>query len=540
MPKSQEKGDFTYAIKYIDELIQAEMDEYAIKGLTAALVGPNGIIWQKGYGVENTATGKKADTGTFYRIGGISKLFTAAAVLNLVSEGKVVLDAPVEKYLSDFSVKTGAQSSKKPVITIRHLLAHHSGLPYDKFSDMTTNDQFLINQPGYKYGRSNLDYAVLGRVIEKVSGMKHEDYIKKVVFSKLGMKNSFIGTKTLPSDKLPLAYTTEKKDIRETAANMPFNHTASGSGISTVEDMALFLQHIFSAPPYLKEMSRIQYPDNDNDLVFKSGLGWIVNYLSVEGLRNITCFGTMMGFQSIIAALPDEKLGLVIMSNSSSFAMAGPKIANRSLNLMLQAQKGTVAEIKMPEYREIKDSDISQFRKFEGKYVDGGFVVDVTADKNKLKILSGSTELSLVPVGKNRFKIVKELWFWFWDIKTNYFIDFYASKDGSLRGLLSIQIEEGNFPVMVFEKPKNYVVPDYFKPYAGRYRVKVPVKILPGQFFYKEFEIKIEGTWLTGEAEKQKFLLYPVSEDTAIWADMNARFKNGTIEIGGLLYEKIQ
>jgi D-alanyl-D-alanine carboxypeptidase len=192
----------------VDTVVSAAMKEQSIPGVSIAIAHGGRTLVAKGYGLANVELEVKASPSTVYRIGSLTKQFTAAAVMRLVEAGKMSLDDPIEKYLADYPV-----GSRR--ITIRHLLTHTSGIKSytglgPKFWDNAALDfshEKLIAlfkdeppdfQPGEKYLYNNSGYYLLGVILEKVTGETYGSHVKKALFDPLGL------TSTVYCDNAPV------------------------------------------------------------------------------------------------------------------------------------------------------------------------------------------------------------------------------------------------------------------------------------------------------------------------------------------------
>src|SRR5690606_1307702 len=153
-----------------------------------------------------------------FRIASMTKSFVAAAILQLRDAGKLRLDDPVEQYVPEFS-KQPVPTDDAPVITIRHLLTHTSGLPEDDpwgdrlldmseetFRALTKEGFSFSNTPGVKYEYSNTPFALLGKIIRKVSGQSYDSYINEHILSPLGMKETYWEYTEVPDKLLAKGY----------------------------------------------------------------------------------------------------------------------------------------------------------------------------------------------------------------------------------------------------------------------------------------------------------------------------------------------
>ena len=173
-------------------------------------------VIEKGYGVANLASSAPATAATVYRIGSITKQFTASAIMLLVQEGRIKLDDKVSKYLPTAPASWNA-------ITIRHLMQHTSGLPRDFPESLVDQvnpaalpgiDQLvalaaqfpLENATGAVHSYSNVGYHVLGFVIEKVSGQYFADFLQQRIFTPLGMTGADVIRTTKPVPAIATGY----------------------------------------------------------------------------------------------------------------------------------------------------------------------------------------------------------------------------------------------------------------------------------------------------------------------------------------------
>ncbi|MCP1224456.1 serine hydrolase [Sebaldella sp. S0638] len=188
--------------EFTDKFMQYEMRENNIPGVAVVIIQNGEIVFSKGYGYGNVEnqTNLSAEDSVF-RVASIAKLITAAAVMKLAEEGKIDLDAPVNDYLKRFKISD--KGYKEPV-RVRHLLTHTEGftqksiggktLDYTKLQDLgrfverTMPKRFI--EPGVIITYGNHASALLGVLIEDVTGETYSEYVKKEIFSPLGMNDS--------------------------------------------------------------------------------------------------------------------------------------------------------------------------------------------------------------------------------------------------------------------------------------------------------------------------------------------------------------
>jgi CubicO group peptidase (beta-lactamase class C family) len=210
--------DFTAVDQYLNHCRQ----EHRVPGIAIAIVEGDRIAYLKGYGIADPS-GRPVTPQTPFLLGSTSKSFTALAVLQLVEQGKLELDAPVRKYLPWFSIEDGLGGSNAGGrITVRHLLHHTSGIPsatgeialvYDDRTAAALEEQVrsssrteLARPPGSGMEYANANYQIAGLVVQTVSGMSFEDYVCAHIFRPLEMKHSHASLDAARSDGVATGY----------------------------------------------------------------------------------------------------------------------------------------------------------------------------------------------------------------------------------------------------------------------------------------------------------------------------------------------
>lgn len=192
--------------------IQKVLTSHAVPGMAIGVVYQNKIVYAKGFGYKNISAKEPVTMSSIFHMASISKPFSAAAIMQLVEQGKIDLDAPLTTYLPYF--KLADENYKK--ITIKQMLCHNSGM-HDSNDYQWDKPQYdagaleryvrsiaaekMIAAPGEKFRYSNVAFEVLGDVIARVSGMSFADYQKKHILDKAGMKAStFLKPEHLPGN----------------------------------------------------------------------------------------------------------------------------------------------------------------------------------------------------------------------------------------------------------------------------------------------------------------------------------------------------
>jgi len=351
-PANPRPGDYTHTKEYISWLIGKEMSEADITGLSIALVDEKGLVWSEGFGYADKEAEIRATADTVYNAGSISKIFTASAAMQLAEEGKLDIDQPLQKYLPEFSIKSRFGDTGK--ITPRNLMTHHSGLPCNwslgmivrnpgPFTESVTamKDEYTAYPPDYIFTYSNLGMALLGAAVGKVDHTDYTSYMNAHLLKPLSMSHSEFAPST-SSKSYHHGKVVEALPMRDLPA----------SGLnSSANDIAHFMQMLFNdgkyagkqilRPETLNKMYTVQNANIPMDFDSRVGLGWMLNSIEVPHGGTVASHGGLtMNFHSLIAVLPEQKLGVIVLSNSTTAQSAVNKITTETLKLALEAKRG--------------------------------------------------------------------------------------------------------------------------------------------------------------------------------------------------------
>jgi CubicO group peptidase (beta-lactamase class C family) len=326
----------------IESFVHQAMQAWNVPGLALVIVKDDHIMLARGYGVREMDRPELVDEHTLFAIGSNTKAFTATAIGVLVQEGKLAWDDPVTKYLPDFQLY---DSHTTQLITIRDLLCHRSGL------GTWAGDVLLLSSypteevvrrlrhipPGYGfragYGYSNLMFITAGLVIEKVSGMSWDDFIRQRIFEPSGMTDSVTNPRYL-KDRTNIAVPHEDvKSKLQTVVQREDAHVgAAGSIHASISDIALWMrlqlnngsldgkQIVDSAiiaetrtphtPIKLTDIERKLFPSRHFSAY---GLGWFLS--DIHGRFVVRHTGGVDGMLSCVTMIPEEKLGIAVFTN---------------------------------------------------------------------------------------------------------------------------------------------------------------------------------------------------------------------------------
>jgi D-alanyl-D-alanine carboxypeptidase len=231
----------------------------------AVLVARHGkVLLQKAWGRANRETGALNTLDTQFRLGSMNKMFTSIGILQLVEAGKIALDDPIGKYLTDYPNRDVASK-----VTVRHLLTHTGGTGDIFGPDFEKNrlalreladylklygSRGLDGEPGQRFRYSNYGFILLGALIEKVTGMSYYDYVRDKIFLPAGMTS----TASLPeTDSVPqraVGYLRRNAQWVPNTDTLPWRGTSAGGGYSTVGDLLRFAQALESGKLISREL----------------------------------------------------------------------------------------------------------------------------------------------------------------------------------------------------------------------------------------------------------------------------------------------
>ena len=371
-------------IDKIDKLIQAYHDLRQFSG--TALVAEKGeVIYKKGFGMANIEWNIPNKPDTKFRLGSVTKQFTAMLILQLVEEENIDLEGKLSDYLPYYRKDVGDK------VTVHHLLTHTSGIPsytgIPNFFQEISRDPYGVDEfveeycsgdlefePGSKFVYNNSGYFILGAIIEKVTGETYEDLLQQRIFIPLGMRNSGYDHHEIILSNRATGY----DRTFDGYANSPYLDMslpyAAGSLYSTVEDLCIWDQSLYTEKILSKKMKDLYFKPHVKAMGGSYAYGWVIQKRklpdSKKELNIIAHGGGINGFNTLIDRIVDERHLVVLLNNTpgASLGNMSTAIARILYGEAYDLPKPSIAEAIYPnlvekgveaaveKYRELKEA----------------------------------------------------------------------------------------------------------------------------------------------------------------------------------------
>jgi D-alanyl-D-alanine carboxypeptidase len=392
----------------IDAAARTEVERARQPGLTLGVTDRNETLAVRTYGLAELASQKPVIPETLFEIGSIGKSFTAILVLQLVDEGKIDLQAPVDRYLPWFTV--GQPAGDSP-ITIAHLLSHTAGIvagidgtPEAAFQVWSLRDLPTTSSPGERFHYSNVGYKALGLVLEAVEGRPYPELLRARILEPLGMSTTepaithdiqarlAVGYEYLHDDRIghpgaPLATAT----WLETG-------TADGSIASTAADMCAFVRLLLRggegpAGRLLSEDAFAQMTTRHGGIDETVGYGYGLIIRDLDGRRLIGHGGGMVGYLAGVQADPEAGIGAVVLQNGVS---AHPmQLARALIRIVRDGPDSWPPQHRGAEAEARRDSELDELA---GAYTpddDGSESIELRVHQDRLVLRFEGREVAL-------------------------------------------------------------------------------------------------------------------------------------------------
>lgn len=399
----------TAVLKYASEEIEKRMKSEKLHGVSIAIIDEHGNRWVESFGFASEREQRPLTNDTSVPLHELAKLFTAVGVMQLVEQGKVNLDAAFQDYVPNFVPHGGEERMKQ--LTVRHLMSHHSGLPYryrpgytleryepgksperwdSQYRDvLNKGDEITFtNDPGQVYEYSTLGYTLLGILIEEVSGQSYIDYVTNHILRPLDMGNTFFGVPN--GSEVNLSSVFRKSEER---SSVVFRDIPANGLVSSAEDMSLFIQALLTGGgaildnATLREMFSRQNEEVVEDGDWRFGLGFFLTPTTGGRMRDLDTISHAADFDDIQAhfiGLPEAGVGALVMSNTQSNDIIMRDLAD---DIVVKLLPDYLAVRAIPYTQHAKVSlDRAKAEELVGSYVSGAGEYSIELDGNKLKM----------------------------------------------------------------------------------------------------------------------------------------------------------
>lgn len=430
-------------MKPLEMVVEKLREDAKLPGAFIGIAKEGELVYAGGFGYRDAENQAEVSADTVFGIGSITKSFTCVAIMQLQEAGKLSVDDPIVKYLPEFRIK---KEERTQLITIAHLMSHTSGMPSlpslyyamrrsmeidpalketgSKF-DLTAHDPIdtyeqlmafigaldfeLLGEPGAQFSYSNDGYALLGAIIERVSGQSYESYIKQHLLDPANMKHTVFLTEELGDyDNITTLYTSKKTDDGKEVFAAPLwwdapSMRAAGFLKSTGRDMLAYA-----------EIFRTGGKVGENRILSEESVRQMIgNYAGLEPSRHygyglmvtpqfrggtlIEHGGALKGIAAQLCILPEENTTCVILTNLDGAPSAEllASAINAAMSRPLEEPITSYPEIPCP-HDSLKD--------FAGTYRSGeGEQIEVTAGAEGLVLAFQGMEFPLRPVGEDSF-----------------------------------------------------------------------------------------------------------------------------------------
>jgi CubicO group peptidase (beta-lactamase class C family)/D-alanyl-D-alanine dipeptidase len=387
------------AVASLERWIAQEALAKRLPALSLALVDDQEVVWARGFGQADPRAKTSATADTLYRVGSVSKPFTSLLLMMLVELGLIDLDVPVSRYLPDFHPKNTFDKE----VTLRAILCHRSGLvresPVGNYFDdsrpsladtvRSLNRTELLFAPGTKTAYSNAAVATAGRVLEHTQKAPFADLMRKKILEPLGMHDSSFDPSPALRQRLAKGVMWTWHGREFDAPTFDLGMAPAGNLYASANDLARFLHFLFAGGRgprgQLVERSTLEKMWTPQLLKAgeKTGFGIGFHVSEFEGRRRIGHGGAIYGFATELAALPDDKLGVVVLASRDVANAVTRHVADEALRQMLAVRAGK----PLPALEETRPVDAEASRRLVGRYEAAGKAVEVSFTQDRLWLL---------------------------------------------------------------------------------------------------------------------------------------------------------
>jgi len=413
----------TDAASRIDTYLQGRMPNLRIPGFAVVIVEGDQVLFGRGYGVADRAAGTPMTVDTPVAIASTSKGMTALAIMQLVEQGLVDLDAPVTRYLPEFTMNDPRAAD----ITVRQVLTHTAGIPVGGFADRGQDDQALERRvaelasielhfaPGSGYEYANDGYSIAGLIVQRVSGVPYEEYVAAHLFEPLGMWRSTFDV-ALANEWGLAGYGKSRGAVSVGPVPLSRGGNPAGGVLTTGRDVSHYLVAMLNDGTF--EGTQVITPVSIDQMwtpepasgTESYGLGW--GELNLAGVRVLSHAGDLVagagygssGSQFLL--VPERHLGIAVLANMSSLEKA--EIAQDILAIMLGGEPA--ARPAPSEWRQSTFApDRAVWANYAGEYQTPDGSMRVYREGDRLLGEGGGLTMEFIPVSDTQFVMLSDV-----------------------------------------------------------------------------------------------------------------------------------
>jgi serine beta-lactamase-like protein LACTB len=420
-PAAAQDADLKPLQERFAKAVEAELKEGITPAFSVAWILDAKVVHTAGYGQADWKQNTPATADTLYRAGSISKLFNAIATVQLAEEGKLNLDAPIQAGLPNFSIVVPFPDAGP--ITLRQLLCHRSGMireaPVGGYLDPTqptieatlasVAGAALVNPPNTKTRYSNVGPTIAGQAVATQSGLSFIDYQQKFVLDPLGMTSSAWKM----NDKLRSRLAKGRMRIArgdgeyyyDVAPEFELGTIPAGNLYTSATDLAKLAIFMLGSdasaeltPPLMHPASfeMMCYPQLvDEDTGF--GLGFYIG--QYRGRKTLQHSGAVYGFTTILIAVPEERLAVLVLSNADIAMAPVRRLADLSLDLLLEKLHGEA----IPKPEPTIEVPVAELEKLAGDYESASYWAHLEVDGKALVGQLSGQPIRLTATSPQRF-----------------------------------------------------------------------------------------------------------------------------------------
>jgi CubicO group peptidase (beta-lactamase class C family) len=410
----QQRVDFSQ----LEKVALEELKQTNTPGAAVAVVSGDRLVFAKGFGTANIETGAPVTPDMLFRVGSITKMFTAAVVVTLAEDKQINLDEPIGKYVKELNPKLS-------VVTAHQLMSHTAGMTDESPSDYGAHDDSALavyvrslkedhffTEPGRIFSYSNPGFDVAGFLIEEFGGRPYADQMNKRLFEPLGMKSTTFRPTVAMTYPLSQGHSVSGK--AKPTVIRPFGDNVAGwpDGFmfSSVNDLARFAIAFMDGgridgkqvltPAAIARLST-PYADLHSRFGFENGkYGYGLFVHDYRGAHVVWHAGLILGFGALLQMVPARRFAVIVLANRSGSLLN--KTAEKAMELMLPL--GAKAAVKSEQALPVSQAEISEY---VGTYRNTPESAELLAKQGTLILKREDGEFPTKKTGDHRFSIVK-------------------------------------------------------------------------------------------------------------------------------------